>query len=179
VFKEKSNPEALTLPQPGELDHPRSFGTPDAITDQFPFALLSCERAAFGDGSFANLPTLQELPDPMTSVMWGSWVEINPKTASSLGIADADLVEVTTEHGSLRVPAVLYPAIRPDAIAMPCGQGHAGYGRYATTRGASPAVLNPGLQGTVRARVSKVDGKAILIRFGTDLQDRMEKKEWR
>jgi predicted molibdopterin-dependent oxidoreductase YjgC len=137
------------------------------------------EDPSLGDGSLANLPSLQELPDPMTSVMWGSWVEINPKTASSLGIADGDLVEVSTEHGSLRVPAVLYPAIRPNVIAMPFGQGHIGYGRYATNRGANPAVLNPGLQGTVGAKVSKVEGKASLIRFGTDSQRVMEKKPWR
>src|ERR1041384_96576 len=143
-------------------------------------ALMMYEHFALGGGSTAHLPSLQELPDTMTSVMWGSWVEINPKTASSLGISDGDLVEVSTEHGSLRVPAVLYPAIRPDVIAMPFGQGHTEYGRYATNRGANPAVLNPyGLQGTVDAKVSKVEGKASLIRFGTDLQQRMEKKAWR
>lgn len=179
TVKEMSNPETPGLPQPGELDQPRPFGMQDAMTDQFPVVLLTYEHTAFGDGSFANLPALQELPDAMTSVMWGSWVEINPKTASSLGVADGDQVEVSTEHGSLRVPAVLYPAIRADVIAMPFGQGHAGYGRYATNRGANPAVLNPGLQGTVRARVSKVAGKANLIRFGTDLQEHMEKKPWR
>jgi anaerobic selenocysteine-containing dehydrogenase len=145
----------------------------------YPLELLTYEHLALGGGEFANLPALQELPDPMTSVMWGSWVEINPKTATSLGIADGDLVEVSTQHGSLRVPAVVYPAIRPDVIAMPYGQGHSSFGRYATNRGANPAVLNPGLQGTVRAKVSKVEGKANLIRFGTDLQERMEKKGWR
>jgi anaerobic selenocysteine-containing dehydrogenase len=134
------------------------------------------EHFALGFGEQANLPSLQELPDPMTTVMWGNWVEINPKTASSIGIADGDLVEVTTEHGSMRVPAVLYPAIRPDVIAMPFGQGHTAYGRYATNRGANPVVLNPGLQGPVRARVSKVEGKTNLIRFGTELQERMEKR---
>jgi anaerobic selenocysteine-containing dehydrogenase len=176
TFKEPSKPEAPSLPQVGELDQPRPFGMPHTMTHDFPFALLTYEHAAFGDGSFANLPGLQELPDPMTSVTWGSWVEINPKTASSLGIADADLVEISTEHGSLRVPAILYPAIRPDVIAMPFGQGHTGYGRYATNRGANPAVLNPGLQGTVSAKVTKVEGKANLIRFGTDLQEEMERK---
>jgi len=31
-----------------------------------------------------------------------------------------------------------YPAIRPDAIAVPFGQGHTAYGRYAQGRGANP-----------------------------------------
>jgi anaerobic selenocysteine-containing dehydrogenase len=137
---------------------------------------VTYEHAALGVGELANLPALQELPDPMTSIMWGSWVEINPQTAIALGIADGELVEVSTEHGSVRVPAAVYPAIRPDVIAMPYGQGHAAYGRYATGRGVNPAVLNPGYQGTIRARVTKVAGKADLIRFGTELQERMEKR---
>ena len=39
---------------------------------------------AFLDGSLAHLPWLQELPDPLTSAMWSSWVEINPQTAERL-----------------------------------------------------------------------------------------------
>lgn len=147
--------------------------------EDYPFILLSYEHPALGCGEHANLPTLQELPDSMTSGMWGSWVEINPKTASSLGIADGDLVEVSTQYGSLRVPAVSYPAIRPDVIAMPFGQGHSRYGRYATNRGANPVALTLASEGAIRARVSKVAGKANLIRFGTDLQEGMEKKPWR
>ena len=145
-------------------------------SDDYPLALTVFEHFALGFGEQANLPSLQEVPDPMTSVMWGSWVEINPRTASSLGIVDGDLLEVSTEHGSLRVPAVLYPAIRPEVIAMPFGQGHRKYGRYATNRGANPAVLSPSLQSPVRAKVSKVGGKTNLIRFGTDLQERMENR---
>ena len=135
---------------------------------------------ALGDGSYANLPGLQELPDPMTSVMWGSWLEINPNTAKSLGVADGDMVEVRTTEGAVTVPAVLYPAIRPDVIAIPCGQGHLSYGRYGTKTGANAALLNPlasVVEGmTVRARVLKADGKSNLIRFGTDLQEQMEQR---
>lgn len=177
--KTAGEPLDVKWPTTEALNALDQFKSLSAIDDANPLALMIYECSLSGDDASANLPVLQELPDPMTSVMWGSWVEINPKTASSLGIRDGDLVEVTTEHGSLRVPAVLYPAIRPDVIAMPYGQGHTSYGRYATNRGANPAVLNPGLQGTVRAKVLKVEGKATLIRFGTDTQLLMEKKSWR
>jgi anaerobic selenocysteine-containing dehydrogenase len=145
-------------------------------SDEFALKLIVYEHSALGFGEQANLPMLQELPDTMTSVMWGSWVEINPKTAASLGIADGDLIEVSTTHGSARLPAIVYAAIRPEVIAMPYGQGHTGYGRYGTNRGVNPALLNPGYEGAVPARVSKVEGEANLIRFGTDLQERMENK---
>jgi hypothetical protein len=140
--------------------------------------LLCYEHAALGMGEFANLPSLQELPDPMTSVIWGSWVEINPQTAASLGVNDGDVVEIATEHGSVRAPAVLYPAIRPDVIAIPYGQGHTNYGRYANGRGGNVFDLNPfGAPGeAIAAKVTKVGGKAELIRFGTDLWSQMETK---
>ena len=87
----------------------------------------------------ANKPWLQELPDPTTTVMWNTWVEINPETAHELGVENDDVVRIVSEAGEVEAPVYLYPAIRPDVIAMPFGQGHAAYGRYAQGRGANPA----------------------------------------
>jgi anaerobic selenocysteine-containing dehydrogenase len=89
----------------------------------------------------ANKPWLQELADPTTTVMWNSWVEINPEKAKELGIDNDDVVKITSEAGSVEVPVYLYPAIRPDVIAMPFGQGHTAFGRYAQARGANPASI--------------------------------------
>ncbi|MBI5945099.1 MAG: molybdopterin-dependent oxidoreductase [Chloroflexi bacterium] len=89
----------------------------------------------------ANKPWLQELPDPTTTVMWNTWVEINPETAHELGLEDDDVVKIISEAGELEVPVYRYPAIRPDTIAMPFGQGHTAYSRYADNRGVNPADL--------------------------------------
>lgn len=155
----------------------------EEIKEDYPFILLAYEHPALGFGEHANLPSLQELPDSMTSGMWGSWVEINPRTAASLGIADGDLVEVSSYHGSVRAPAVLYPAIRPEVIAMPYGQGHMAYGRYANGKGANPIQVNPYAASSdtsaVRVKLSKVSSEGKLIRFGTDLQQQMENRGWR
>lgn len=165
---------------------PISLMAPDdseEIKEDYPFILLSYEHAALGLGDHANLPTLQELPDSMTSAMWGSWIEINPRTAASLGIADGDVIEVSSYHGSVRAPALLYPAIRPEVIAMPYGQGHTAYGRYAKDNGANPISVNPYAAGSdtsaVRVKLAKVSSEGRLIRFGTDSQKLMEKKTWR
>lgn len=91
----------------------------------------------------ANKPWLQEIADPMTTVMWNSWVEINPETAAELGIHDDDVVRVISDAGEIELPVYRYPAIRPDTVAIAFGQGHTAYGRYAEGRGANPAdVLN-------------------------------------
>ncbi len=82
----------------------------------------------------ANKPWLQELPDPMTTVMWNSWVAINPETAHELQIENDDVVKIVSDAGEVEAAAYLYPAIRPDVIAMPFGQGHTAYGRFATAK---------------------------------------------
>ncbi len=89
----------------------------------------------------ANKPWLQELADSTTTVMWNTWVEINPETAHELGLENDDVVKVVSEAGELEAPVYLYPAIRPDTIAIPFGQGHTAYGRYAQNRGVNPASL--------------------------------------
>ena len=106
--------------------------------NDYPLVLHPYLTATFLDGRGANLPWLQELPDPMTSVVYGSWAELNPVTADELGIPEGDVLEVESPAGSVRVPALIFPAIRPGVVAIPMGQGHAAYGRYAEKRGVNP-----------------------------------------
>jgi molybdopterin-containing oxidoreductase family iron-sulfur binding subunit len=96
---------------------------------------------ALYDGRGANRPWLQELPDPVTKVTWSTWIEIHPATAADLGIAEGDHVEVTTAAGSITAPAFLYPGLRRDTVAVPIGQGHTAFGRYAEGRGANAYAL--------------------------------------
>jgi len=107
----------------------------------YPLVLHPYLSATFLDGRGANLPWLQELPDPLTSVVYGSWAELNPVTAEDLGINEGDILQVETPAGSVKVPALIFPAIRPGVVAMPIGQGHTSYGRYARERGVNPLRL--------------------------------------
>ena len=106
--------------------------------NNYPFVLHPYLTATFLDGRGANLPWLQEMPDPMTSVVYGSWAELNPVTADELGIHEGDVLEIESPAGSVRVPALIFPAIRPGVVAIPIGQGHEAYGRYAHDRGVNP-----------------------------------------
>jgi len=105
---------------------------------KFGFHLHPYLSQAFHDGRGANLPWMQEFPDPLTSVVYDSWVELNPKSATGMGLEDGDLVEISSGSGSIFAAVVTYPGIRPDVVAMPIGQGHTEYGRYAKNRGANP-----------------------------------------
>ncbi|MEZ4424238.1 MAG: 4Fe-4S dicluster domain-containing protein [Gemmatimonadota bacterium] len=89
----------------------------------------------FGDGRYANSPWMLELPDPISKLMWQSWLEIHPATADELGVRDGDIVRVSSPHGELDVPVWLYPGIRRDTVALAAGMGHTDYGRWATNQG--------------------------------------------
>ncbi|MCZ0953987.1 MAG: molybdopterin-dependent oxidoreductase [Rhodospirillaceae bacterium] len=116
------------------VDAPEFAGS----SESYPFILQPYLSLNMHDGSGANLPWMQELPDPLTSVVYGSWLEINPATAQELGLRDGDLVEVESPDGTVSVPVLTFPAIMPNVVAMPVGQGHSEYGRYASGRGANP-----------------------------------------
>ncbi|NIQ11529.1 MAG: nitrate reductase, partial [Gammaproteobacteria bacterium] len=122
-----------------KLSTPRFIGD----SENYPLHLQVYLSPAFADGRNANLPWLQQMPDPMSTVVWDSWVEINPATARSRGIREGDLVEVASAENSIKLPAVIYPGIHPDVIAIPIGQGHENFGRYAAKRGVNPMqILN-------------------------------------
>src|SRR5207248_1900981 len=69
------------------------------------------------DGRGANKAWLQELPDPTTKVVWGSWVELHPITAKKFGIEAGKPVQVTTDAGSIELPAYVWEGVRPDVAA--------------------------------------------------------------
>jgi molybdopterin-containing oxidoreductase family iron-sulfur binding subunit len=97
------------------------------------------------DGRGANKPWLQEVPDPMTQLTWENWVEIHPDDAKIFDIKKGDLVELRTQFGTLEIRAYPYAGIRPGTIAVPIGQGHTAYGRYAEDQGANIISLLPPL----------------------------------
>jgi anaerobic selenocysteine-containing dehydrogenase len=154
---------------------PVAAGAFSGDAQQFPYILHLYPSAAFVDGRSAHLPWLQEMPDPMTTVMWQSWVEINTETAHKLEIHEGDVLTIRSPQGSIELPAFLYPALRPDVIAIPVGQGHTQYGRWAANRGANPLALSAtvldGASGSivqtgVRVSIAKTGRHEALIRFG-------------
>ncbi len=124
-------------PAPADLLAKPLSGAESQFAGEGEFFFLPFVSPTLGEAG-ANKPWLQELPDPTTTVMWNTWLEMNPATAHHFGIEDDDVVKVISPFGEVELPVYLYPAIRPDTVAMPFGQGHAAYGRYAQNRGVNP-----------------------------------------
>ena len=95
------------------------------------------------DGSGANKPWLQEIPDPVTKVCWQTVIEVGSAAAARLTIDAGDVLKVETPNGSITAPAYIYPGLRGDTIAIAFGRGHTAYGRYAANVGINPGDLLP------------------------------------
>ena len=159
----------------------------DAAT--YPFHLLPYASIQFGDGSTAHLPWLQEMPDPLTSAMWSSWVEINPQTAERLQLAQGDLVDITSSHGTVRAHVMIFPGIAPDIVAMPVGQGHETFTRYASRRGVNPiALLAPATEAdtgslawaATRVKITRIgEGDGRLVMFAGEMREHPHEHETR
>ncbi len=136
--------------------------------EQFPLQFQPYASLQYHDGRGANLPWMQELPDPASSSMWDLPVELDPQTAHRLNLATGDPVRVQSAHGALEALAYVHPAALPGVVSMAIGEGHTHYGRYASGRGANPiSILAPVRDdatgslafGSTRVRIARVDRK--------------------
>jgi len=106
------------------------------------FVLLAVPSPLLGDGSGANLPLLQETPDPITKITWQSWAEISHAAADKLGVGYGDVLAVETTYGKVEVPVWPRGGIRDDVVAVAIGQGHT-VGRYASQAAGDELVGEP------------------------------------
>ena len=137
----KSTARVPTPPQLPQAQEP-AFGPQDP--GDFLFHLMPFPSASLGDGRGAPLPWLQATPDPVATATWRTWVEINLKKADELGIREGDVVKITSPHGSIEALAFPHPAMPPDVVSIPIGQGHTAGGRFAQGRGANVlSILSP------------------------------------
>jgi len=105
------------------------------------FQFVTYPTIQFFDGRSSSRPFLQELPDPLTEITWGGWVEINPRTARELGIEKGDLLNLRSSNGIVKAPAFPYPGIPAGVLAMPLGQGHAAGGLFTPGESENPIRL--------------------------------------
>jgi len=149
---------------------------PSAGNSEYPMHLVPTAKLGMWDGRHANLPWIQEAPDQIAKVVWGSWAELHPKKAAELGVKNGDYVRVTSASGSVEAQVYVHKGIHPDAIAVPVGQGHEEYGRYAKGRGVNPLkILNPLMEKrtgelatyATRVKVTNVHKTSKLVKMGS------------
>jgi len=164
-----------------------SFSAPhlsEAKSDGKSLVLFPYYSVRTFDGRAANRPWLQEMPDPVTTAVWDSWAEIHPDTAKKVGLKKDDLVTVRNQYGEVNVGVYLTPYVQKGVVAIPVGQGHTAYGRYARENTSNgnvfsllPATASEGGLAllSTEVSVSRGRGKAhLLVLQGSDTQGKAE-----
>ena len=146
----------------GSMSAPEFAGDPTS----FEFHLIPFETIAIGTGDESESPWLQSVGDPLTTIAWITWAELNPKTAESLGVATGDVVAVDARYGTMEIPVFVSPVTPPDVVAVPVGRGRRFGGRWRRDRGENVfSVIEPAVDSSTgalawassRARVRKLD----------------------
>jgi molybdopterin-containing oxidoreductase family iron-sulfur binding subunit len=98
------------------------FGTPGAPARGIEIAFRP--DASVFDGRFANNAWLQEAPRPLTKLVWDNAALLSERTAEELGAANGDVLEITVDSRSVKIPAWIVPGHPDGTITL-----HLGYGR--------------------------------------------------
>ncbi|MCZ6713671.1 MAG: 4Fe-4S dicluster domain-containing protein [Deltaproteobacteria bacterium] len=103
---------------------PRDEFAPAELGGDGDLVLVAYPSLHLYDGRSARIAMLQEIPDPVLKTTWESFAELHPDTAKAKGIRQGDIVRVSTEAGSIELPAFPHKAVRPGVVAIAIGRGH-------------------------------------------------------
>ncbi|HVV73656.1 MAG TPA: TAT-variant-translocated molybdopterin oxidoreductase [Verrucomicrobiae bacterium] len=81
------------------------------------------------DGRYNNNGWLQELPDPVTKMVWDNAVLISRKTAQEFGLKNSDVVEVKLGGRTVRGPIWVQPGMADYSLGLALGYGRERTGR--------------------------------------------------
>ena len=111
------------------------------------------------DGRYANNPWLQELPRPLTKIVWDNPLLIAPAVARQMGLNNGDRVRLSIENASVVAPVWIMPGQAPGCITAFLGYGRRAAGTIGDGVGVDFYPLT-GLSGA--AVLSKEGGKTDL-----------------
>jgi MoCo/4Fe-4S cofactor protein with predicted Tat translocation signal len=95
------------------------------------------------DGRLANMGWLMELPDPVTKMTWDNAAVMSKRTAERLGLAQEDVVRLTTSAGNIELPVFLQPGVAEDTVITNTGFGRQEGGRVLAGKGANAFAVMP------------------------------------
>ncbi len=118
------------------------------------YELVVLPHHAVHDGRFAGNGWLQELPDPVSKLVWDNAAAISPKTAERLNLAEGDLLGITVGSRSAILPALLQPGMADGVVETTLGHGRSAGGSVAQEAGGTNvAPLMAGPEGHAARRL--------------------------
>lgn len=99
------------------------------------------ENHFIGDGRFANNGWLQEIPHPISKIVWDNYAAISPSTAKELGVGENGLVEVSVGRSKQVLPVFIQPGQADRFLSVELGYGRTNAGPIGTDVGKDAGVL--------------------------------------
>jgi molybdopterin-containing oxidoreductase family iron-sulfur binding subunit len=96
------------------------------------------------DGRFFNNPYLQELPDPISKLVWDNAAYMSRATAEKLGVVAGDYVDIAHRGRTVRAPVWVLPGHADESITLPLGYGQMAVFNYYDNEGAQTVGFNAG-----------------------------------
>lgn len=131
--------------------------------------LVLYSKTGIGAGEFANNPWLQELPDPITKNTWDNYLTVSPRFAKELGLTNenisngalnGDVVDLTVNGVTLRVPVLIQPGQAYKTVGLAVGYGRTGIGKAAEGVGVNANIFAKNFNTSLsNATITKVEGE--------------------
>lgn len=87
------------------------------------------QDASMYDGRFANNGWMQEVPDPMTKLVWDNAALMSKDTAEKLNVSNEEIIKLSFKGRELRLPVWILPGHAKDSISVALGYGRTETGR--------------------------------------------------
>jgi len=130
------------------------------------YNLVIYPTIALLDGRHAHNPWLQELPDPVTKIVWDNYISISRTTAEKLGVNQGDILRIESDGKILELPAHIQPGQNDKIVAVALGYGRKGTDRFMNIGPqwleARPTVLPNELVGKNAAEFLKFENGSLL-----------------
>ncbi len=94
------------------------------------------------DGQFSNNGWMMESPDPVTKVTWDNVAQISLNTAQKLNLKNEQVIELTSDHGTITIPVWIMPGHADNSITLTYGYGRKMNGRIADSVGSDVQALS-------------------------------------
>ena len=134
--------------------------------------LVILPHFALLDGRFGGNGWLQELPDPVSTLVWDNAAVLGVSTAAKLGLSEGDLALVKAGGKELRLPVLVQPGVAAGVVVTTLGHGRKMPDGVGDQAGFNAALLMSG-QGAATpwlaldATVAAAGGKYKLVRTQT------------
>jgi MoCo/4Fe-4S cofactor protein with predicted Tat translocation signal len=99
------------------------------------YELVIYEKVHMGDGRFANVAWMQELPDPVTKIVWDNYLSISPAAAKKEGLKEGQIVQLKVLESTIEVPVHIQPGQHDSTLGLAVGYGQMGTGKIASGLG--------------------------------------------